>query len=367
MSPPESVPQGQPWIVSRRFDVTFFCASLAVPLLLWVGFSAGWLTGVAVYVLFQVLFNLPHNFQTWTLSVLDPADRARNGRRYVIASAICLSVIGGPMVLSPDVVYPLVRDALIYWGYYHLVRQHYGFQRLYERKSGGVGPRESFFFGRLLDAVSYLPLLLRFDDASNMTIRAGANALAITHVPLSRAAWFCVLALWGLAVLLSVGQHIVLASRGRTHLWPRTLLLWSVTVCFGLAGLVIDDLIVAIAVVTAYHNLQYLGLLGFHNANRARLEPGSANPTIRWLQDGRWRLYVAASLIYGLVVLLPRASLPGVRLAELPITFVVAMHYYVDSRMWRFADYPERGRWLGLSRPARVESAGSVPGVASAG
>ena len=38
-----------------------------------------------------------------------------------------------------------VRDALIYWGYYHLVRQHYGFQRLYERKMGGVSERESWW------------------------------------------------------------------------------------------------------------------------------------------------------------------------------------------------------------------------------
>src|SRR3954462_15012088 len=100
------------FIVSRRYDTTFFTASLAVPLALWAAFSFGWMTGVAVYATFQLAFNLPHNFQTWTLSVLDGEDRARNGRRYGIALAVCVLVFAVPMVLSPDGVYPWVRDAL---------------------------------------------------------------------------------------------------------------------------------------------------------------------------------------------------------------------------------------------------------------
>src|SRR5689334_3025304 len=152
------------FIVSRRYDTLFFTASLAVPMAMWAAFSIGLMTGVAVYVTFQLAFNLPHNFQTWTMSVLDADDRAKNGRIYAIAAVVTLLVLGVPMVASPDVVYPWVRDALIYWGYYHLVRQHYGFQRIYERKMGGVSARESFWYGRYLDAVSYLPLLIRFRD-----------------------------------------------------------------------------------------------------------------------------------------------------------------------------------------------------------
>src|SRR3954464_9958699 len=117
------------FIVSRRYDTTFFTASLALPLLLWAAFSFGLMTGVAVYATFQLAFNLPHNFQTWTLSVLDEEDRRKHGRRYAVALAVCVLVFALPMALSPDGVYPWVRDALIYWGYYHLVRQHYGFQR----------------------------------------------------------------------------------------------------------------------------------------------------------------------------------------------------------------------------------------------
>lgn len=339
------------WVVSARYDTLFFTASLAVPLMLWVGFSVGVLTGVAVYVLFQLLFNMPHNFQTWTLSILDPADRDKHGRRYLVAAVVCLAVLGVPMALSPKGVYPWVRDALIYWGYYHLVRQHYGFQRIYEKKMGGVSVRESQFYGRYLDVVCYLPLLIRFRDPKLMTIQAGDVAVPIGHPHLADPVWMSIAAVYGAFILAAVGHHLYLAAKGRSGLMPRALLLASVTVAFALAGIVIESLIVAIAVVTAYHNLQYLGLVWFHNRNRADDEPQDRNPTIRWLVHGRVWLYLFVTFFYGVVIIFPRAVFTATPLAQLPLAFVVALHYYVDSRMWRFNMYPERGKWLRLFKP----------------
>jgi len=345
-----------PWIVSPRYDTAFFTASLAVPMLLWVGFSFGFLTGVAVYAIFQLAFNMPHNFQTWTLSVLDPGDRKKHGRRYVLAALVILGVLGLPMALSPDGVYPWVRTALIYWGYYHLVRQHYGFLRIYEKKMGGVSPAESRFYRHFLDAVCYLPLLVRFRDPELMTIHVG-DGVWIHHPVLPPLAWQAVAFVYGVVILAAVIHHVRMHATGRANLLPRALLLTSVTLAFGLATLVVEEIIVAVAVVTAYHNLQYLGLTWFHNRTRARDATAAPNPTIAWLQTGKVWLYVLVTMFYGVVVIAPRATLQDVRLAELPLAFVVAFHYYVDSRMWRFPLYPERGKWLGLVRPRPATNA----------
>src|SRR5437588_2550022 len=107
-------PPSAGWIVSPAYDTAFFTGSLLVPALLWAGFQLGFLTGVAVFAIFQLLFNLPHNFQTWTLTVLDEKDRARNGRRYAIALVAVLAIFVAPMLLSPTVVFPWVRDFLLY-------------------------------------------------------------------------------------------------------------------------------------------------------------------------------------------------------------------------------------------------------------
>jgi hypothetical protein len=341
-----------PWIVGPRYDTLFFTASLLVPLTLWAGFSVGLLTGVAVYVLFQLLFNMPHNFQTWTMSVMDPADRAKHGRRYLVAAVVCLAVLGLPMAFSPDGVYPWVRDALIYWGYYHLVRQHDGFLRIYERKMGGVTPTESLFYKRFVDVVCYLPLLIRFRDPSQMTIYVGDSATWIGHPMLPRAVWLPLAVIYTAFVAAALVHHVKLRLDGRRHLMPRFLLLTSITVAFALAGLVIPDFIVAVAVVTAFHNLQYLGLTWYHNRNRAaERAPDDRNRAIGWLGNGQAWVYIVATVLFGVVVFSPRAIFQSHRVAELPLAFVVAMHYYVDSRLWRFNLYPERGRWLRLSGP----------------
>ena len=342
--------QSSGWIVSPRYDTLFFTASLAVPLAMWAAFSAGLMTGVAVYVAFQLLFNLPHNFQTWTMSLFDEDDRARNGRAYAIAALVIAVVFAVPMVLSPDGVYPWVRDALIYWGYYHLVRQHYGFQRLYERKMGGVSERESWWYGRYLDAVSYLPLLIRFRDPELMTINAGSARAWIHHPVLPSPVVLALVALYVAVVLAAVGHHAVAFARGRRGLMPRALLLGSVTVCFALAALVISDMIVAIAIVTSFHNIQYLGLVWFHNRNRAAQGDTRGNAPIAWLAAGRVALYAVVSIFYGLAIFAPRALFQTTRLGELPIAFVVAMHYFVDARVWKFKDYPKRGAWLLLRK-----------------
>lgn len=342
--------QSSGWIVSPRYDTLFFTASLAVPLAMWAAFSAGLMTGVAVYVAFQLLFNLPHNFQTWTMSVLDEEDRAKNGRAYAVAAVVTLLVFAVPMVLSPDGVYPWVRDALIYWGYYHLVRQHYGFQRLYERKMGGVSDRESWWYGRFLDAVSYLPLLIRFRDPELMTIHAGTARAWIHHPVLPSPVVWGLVALYAAVIAAAVIHHVWALAHGRKGMLPRALLLLSVTACFALAAVVISDLIVAIAIVTSFHNIQYLGLVWFHNKNRAASGDTRGNKPIAWLAGGHIALYAAVSIFYGIAIFAPRALFQTTRLGELPIAFVVAMHYFVDARLWKFKDYPKRGAWLLLRK-----------------
>jgi len=345
------------FLVSPRFDVAFFLASVAVPMLLWAGFAAGWLTGVAVYALFQLVFNLPHNFQTWTLTALDPVDRARDGRRDLVALAVIVALFGGAMLLSPDDVYPWLRDGLIYWGYYHLVRQHYGFLALYQRKAGGAIPRwEQRLYPRLLEAICYLPLVVRFRDPSLMTIRAGGVETWVRHPVVPPAVWIAALALFAAAVLFVVGHHLVLLARGGRVVLPRLLLFLSITIAFGLADLVVGDLIVAIAIVTAYHNLQYIGLVWFRTETRARLGLVDGNLFVAWLRDGRWARYLACAFGYGVVILAPRVIFRGVRVAELPITAVVALHYVVDARLWKGQRQPRLGVELGLKPPPSPEA-----------
>jgi hypothetical protein len=353
---PLSLPRS-PWIVSSRYDAFFFAGSLALPLVLWAAFSYGLVTGVAVFAIFQLAFNMPHNFQTWTMSVFDADDRQKHGRRYLVALVVILAIFGLSIVLAPTTIFPVVRDALVYWGYYHLVRQHYGLLRLYERRMAASGtpapPLEGKLYSRYVEIVSYAPLLLRFRDPELMTIHAGDVSIWIRHPILPPWAWHAVAVVYGAAIAAAVVAHVVAFARGRTEVLPRALLLLAITLCFGLAAIAIRDIVVAIAVVTSFHNLQYLGLVWFHNRTRAEIAerenaPRGANAPIDWLRSDKVPLYLACTFGYGLVLVAPIAIFPGKPLAELPITAMVALHYYVDSRVWRFGERPGLARFLRL-------------------
>ncbi len=345
------------WIVSPRYDLTFFIGSLLLPLLLWAAFQIGWLTGVGVFVIFQLAFNMPHNIQTWTMSVLDEDDRKRNATRYILALVVITLVFALPMMFSPNGVLPWIRDALIYWGYYHAVRQHYGFARLYERRSALAGerivPLESKFYARFLDVVAYAPLVLRFRDKSLMTIRVAGKEIWVRHPVLPELVWKSIAAIYALIIVVALVHHAVSFAKGRRQMLPRALLLLAVTVASAFALIIVNDVVVAIAIVTSFHNLQYLGLVLFHNRNRARAESAGGQLIKNWaiglLRDGKFLTYAGITFLYGIVLLVPIALLKDSPLGELPITVAVAMHYYVDSRIWRFQDYPNLGRYLGIA------------------
>jgi hypothetical protein len=182
-----------------------------------------------------------------------------------------------------------------------------------------------------------------------MTINVAGKSSWVHHPVLPPMVVNGLSALLGLVILAAVVHHLLMWRQKRPAFGPRGLLFHALTVCYALAGIDIPDFIVAVAVVTPCHHLQYLGLLWFHNQNRAAAGEVQGNPTLTWLATGKLPLYFAISLLYGVAIFLPRALFRNSALAELPIAAVVAMHYYVDARIWKFKEYPKRGAWLRLS------------------
>ena len=117
----------------------------------------------------------------------------------------------------------LWASLVVYWGAWHIIRQHYGFQRMYERKAGGVAPRESWGYARVLEAVSYLPLLIRFRSPALMTLHAGGVNTWIRHPEIPRPLWLGFAGLYGAVLLAAIAHHGWMAARGRTQLMPRAL------------------------------------------------------------------------------------------------------------------------------------------------
>jgi hypothetical protein len=126
------------WIGRRSFDLVFFFggAALAVFALAVAAFFRSSIVFLAwAWIL---LFDGPHMMALYTRTYLDP--KARRERRGLLFGSLAVFAVG-PVFLalsiatrSDAVFLGFVGFASLY-GYYHVVRQHYGFVALYRAKT----------------------------------------------------------------------------------------------------------------------------------------------------------------------------------------------------------------------------------------
>jgi hypothetical protein len=352
------------WIVSPGYDLRWFLGSALIPFGFWALAAAtdtvgGVPTAIVCFLGFQLLFNMPHNLQTWVMSYLDVGQRARYRTELIRGALVVVAVVGGAALISPRGLYFWVSNVVVYWGYYHLVRQHWGFNRLYAARGPREAPQDLEIDQATIWVLTLAPLMYRW-AFGEMTIHVGDLSVALPHPPTP--AWVGHMA-WMLAVAFGASwvwrQHQRVAE-GRFN-EGSFLLMTAVGVSYWLAVAVCSDLVIAIAMITAWHNIQYLGLTWFHHGNRARRlrqeAPERAPRLAGWAADGKIGLMVVLCAAYGIVVFAPFALLPALMglppteappQAEVVLTSVVALHYYVDSLLWRVGSNAELRRDLAL-------------------
>lgn len=354
------------WIVDRRYDLRWFLLSAVIPFGFWALASltesiGGVPTVLVCFLAFQLLFNMPHNLQTWVMSYLDVGQRRRYRVQLVRGAAVVAAVVGGTALVSPKFLYFWVSNAIVYWGYYHLVKQHWGFNRLYAARGPREGHGDADIDQVTLWVVTVAPLLYRW-AYGDMTIRVGELAITLPHLPV--APWVGDLA-WMAALAFAAGWLLRQGQRAKEGRFSEGgfLLMVSVMLTFWIAVALCSDLVIAIVIITAWHNIQYLGLTWFHHGNRARRlrreAPDRAPAMAGWAADGRIGLMVAVCAAYGIAVFSPYFVLPAVMglppteappQAEVVLTSVVALHYYVDSLLWHVGANPELRRDLALQQ-----------------
>ena len=362
------------WIVSPAYDLVFFFGGAAAS----VAALGLYLAGVPILVLWWtwiLAFDGPHIAAAFTRTYLD-REEWRQHRALLWASLLAFAA--GPVALAAgrvagsDAPFQLFLGLAVFYAYYHVVRQHYGFLALYVAREG---PRRGFRAERWALYVGcwapYAYLLLTH-----------ARARAALHLPAFGAAGpmeeVAAAALVG-AWLAALTTPVVLAARqpDRMRVRPASVYLLVTVALYGIVYLVVaraepvyarstgpdQDFLLISVLVTLFHNVQYLGLVWFHNRNRY----GGAGDfgLARRLAASPW-VYAAACVVFSLTVylvlacatgvfpgcMIPRES-PGVTPSANEIGLclwwgLALHHYWLDQRIWRVrADAPLR-RSLGL-------------------
>jgi hypothetical protein len=343
------------WIVSREFDLLCFFGGAALSVLfLGLYFAAG-VSIVALWWVWLLAFDGPHIGAAFTRTYLD-AQEWRQRRRLLLVSLFTFAV--GPLALVANGVTGSQQPFLLFlgfatfYGYYHVVRQHWGFVALYNSVN------RDYTSMRLDRATLYIGCFAPYA----YFLLAHPKARVLLHLPprstmLEAAVEGLLIAVWGAALLRFA---YVRWRGGGLHLRnPKTPYMLITVLLYGAIYFAVsryepvygastgpdeDFLLLSIAIVI-FHNVQYVGLVWFHNQNRygEANDHGAANVVNRTLYA-----YLAACALFSAAVYYTFACSTGVfplcrwsstaRWSQIGLCLwwgLAMNHYYLDQKIWR--------------------------------
>jgi len=377
---PAALPSTPRWIVSRRYDLAWFFGGAAASLAALALHFAAHVPIVVLFWIWILAFDGPHIGAAFTRTYVD-REEWRSRRGVLLLSLLTFAV--GPLFLllnlatgSPD-PFQLYLGLATFYGYYHVVRQHYGFLALYKARNQDRD-RIDFQVDRAFLYVGcwapYFYFLLTHPRARVLLHLSPDGPAGI----LERIAVILCLGLWGAALLAFA---VRLAPRFPERLRrPQTAYLLVTVLLHSLAYFFVaryepvyaqssgpdQDFLLLSVVQTLFHNIQYLGLVWFHNRNRygspSDGDYGPARPINRSI--GR---YLLACLTFSGVVYLAFAASTGVfpvfhfgsntrwgsvsfNQIGLCLWWGLAFnHYYLDQKIWRIRGDGQLQKNLGLA------------------
>lgn len=326
------------WIVSPRYDLVFFIGSCLVTFAFYglyriahrLGFLLNGDSVLITYFVFTALFDHPHIFQTFSRTYADRDEFMRRRGLYTWGLAGVVAV--GYLFLLGGWEGYLIVGAAVY-GTWHIIRQHYGFLKLYKALNDDREPLDNG-----LDALCYFTGMFAcffqdYGDIQGPLIVYGDLKVDVPRLPgdWGEGLWMAFL---GLLTLVGFRQAWRAATGRRVNVPKLLLMAAALATHYFVFFLTATPFLVAEALETAFHDVQYQGWMMHYQ--RARF------PQVRRVAL-KWGL---VALAYGVVVGLVEVQglmRPGswAMWFFVPFTMVVVFHYYVDGLIWRMRDYPE--------------------------
>lgn len=353
------------WITNRNFDLLWYVAAcLTGYLLIYLNIGLG-IPALLLVWFWIVSVDGPHVFGTLSRTYLD-REEWKSRRRLFLGSLLWFLV--GPLFLAisllihrPGPFFTFLVLAQL-WAYWHVVRQHYGFMVLYQKKNGEAAgkqnPADYWIFYTLMLA-PFLSFLLRHPQAREQLGLPGMLTVYEQYVVV-----FLNIVVAGTLLAYAV-KELTLARKGNPINVPKNLFLLA---CVPLHLLIflhpyistrVDVRLFAVF-VTFYHNIQYHGIVWFYNRNRY------GNPEKRSLfgpagaVSRNFLTYYACGILFTLLYRYPNWFFVGAAVPLAPGPNIVSgmglgglfhvsdlaigfwwgfafNHYYLDQKIWRLS------------------------------
>lgn len=359
------VPSG--WIISPFWDSFLF---IGAPLVVIAAFLPlrGVMSSEKIAILSLAFFTFGHHFPTFLRSYGDQELFQRFRWRFLLAPPI---LFGTAMWFNSRDLHGLLLFVAA-WDIWHVLMQHYGFMRIYDSKAGAVGKLTSWLDWGF--AISwYITLIAASPHYShNMLSRAYQSGLPLIEPGVVSGIRMTLWVVTGALTLAYVGYHMNLWRLGRPVSFKKLILMGIFLGATYYLYVVIDDFLVGFTVWSAFHCIQYYGIVWVFNRNRVDRH-AAVTSFVKFLFRPHWGLailYTALIFGYGSINLLPgyiSSDMLGRTLIALIFTSN-ALHYYYDGFIWKMRE-PETREALeiGLAEePGRTRLAAAKAHVQSA-
>jgi tetratricopeptide (TPR) repeat protein len=336
------------WIISPWWDSVLFIGAPLVCMATLLPLSRLW-TSEQTAVFLLAFFTFGHHFPGFVRTYGDRELFDRYRWRFLLAP---------PLVFATALWFDLkdLHGLVIFvsaWDIWHVLMQHYGFMRIYDAKQGVINPVVS----RMDWAVSiswYLTLIIASPHyRHNLLSRAYAAGLPLisssTFAGLQNLMLICTATL----TLAYVGYHLHLWRAGRPVSFRKLTLLGIFLSATYFLYVYVEDFIVGFCIWSAFHCIQYYGIVWAFNRNRVdRKSPLTS--FVRFLfrpGAGLVVLYLGLIAGYGSLNYLV-GFVADETWHRLLIAFVFtsnALHYYYDGFIWKLRE-PDTRQDLNIAR-----------------
>ena len=248
------------WFVNSRVDILFvFGLGALLSAVLAAASASHREVFLFAAVGFSVLSDLPHVLTTTTRVWLDPRERARYRRHYLVSFAVVAAIVSA-LWFSGHLL-PLVA-IWAYWQVFHVLKQHFGIINIYAAKNGYKGPRDKVKYA--LYACCLAPVVyrashgLQFSEYAFFGNRLPFSGLKIPFPPLPTPVVVAGYLVAAVLLAAAVAEQLGLRRQGQKALPPMALATFAVAaVSYNLSYLLVSDLFALILIATTTHSLQY--------------------------------------------------------------------------------------------------------------
>ncbi len=255
---------------------------------------------------------------------------------------------------------------LVIWGVWHFLMQTYGFARIYDAKAGCFDKRT-----RRLDFWMCLTwfatgVLFADDHAAtilNLAYKSGVPILPTSILTYARQA--SLTASVTVTVLFLI-NFVWIWQRGGQPNFVKILLLGITFGYLWFALVSLRNVILGLAMLEVFHDIQYLSIVWVFNRKRAENDPdvGSFTRFLFRRSGALIGVYLGLVTVYGLMGLAV-GQIPSERLRQFLVAVIgtsTLLHYYYDGFIWKIRDSGTR-RSLGVETQSATKSQRLRPAV----